>query len=100
MQLSLLRFTDDSAVSLFLRMAAEIRVTIKATGNGSQKLIAALMNGLLYIALKLFRGPYFLNHVARVFLNKVRHEFEVDDLPGNDIANAVGSPHSKYVEHL
>jgi hypothetical protein len=32
----------------FLRMAAEIKVTIKPIGNGSVKVIAALMSGLSY----------------------------------------------------
>jgi hypothetical protein len=35
-----------AATVFFLRMAAEIKVTIKPIGNGSRKVIPALINGL------------------------------------------------------
>ena len=43
-----LLITHSSAVfRFFLRIAAEMRVMIRPTGNGSMKVIATLKNGLL-----------------------------------------------------
>ena len=78
------------------------RVIIKPTGNGSikvrgsvdQRVVQHRLHVLHLLTVCLDRllartgGYRFLDHIGRVFLSEVWQEVEVDDLPGDDVADA------------